>query len=154
MAIESSITSEIVSILNGLSAIQEVANYEKSSFSGFPAATVTGSENESDFEANKERERVYAFSIKLYVEMMSDAHEVTGEGLKEVDRILRNLSDTVVDEFDKPTNARFSGDADTAAEKVLYVEPVPSTWFYDTERNMRGKEVVLRVHTFVNTANL
>lgn len=151
MAIESAITEQIVTILDALSGIQEVSNYEKASFRAYPAATVVGSENESDFEATTQRERIYAFRIRLYAEFASDQHGGSGEGLKEVDRILRTLSDTVIDEFDKPTNARFSGNADSAAEKVLFTEPVPSTWFYDTERNLRGKEIVLRVHSYLDS---
>ncbi len=154
MAIESNITAQIVSLLEGISEIAEVSNYEKSSFREFPAATVTGSDNESDFEATQERQRVYAFKIRVYLEFSSDKQGNSGEGLKEVDRILRNLSDTVIDTFDKPENARFSGSADSTAEKVLFIEPIPSNWFYDTDRKMRGKEVNLKVHTYLNTALL
>lgn len=154
MAIESNITAEIVTLIDAIDAVQEVSNYEKSSFRGFPAVTVVGSENESDFEATQERQRVYSFTIRMYIEFSSDRQGGSGEGLKEVDRILRNLSDTVIDTFDKPVNARFSGNADTTAEKVLYVEPTPSRWFYDTDRNMRGKEVNLKVRTYLNTALL
>lgn len=154
MAIESNITAEIVTLIDAIDAVQEVSNYEKSSFRGFPAVTVVGSENESDFEATQERQRVYSFTIRMYIEFSSDRQGGSGEGLKEVDRILRNLSDTIIDTFDKPANARFSGSADSTAEKVLYVEPTPSKWFYDTDRKMRGKEVVLKVHTYLNTALL
>lgn len=154
MAIESSITSQIVTLLESISAIQEVSNYEKSSFRGFPAATVVGSDNESDFEGNQERHRIYAFTIRMYIEFSSDAQGGSGEGLKEVDRILRSLSDTVIDTFDNPTNARFSGNADSTAEKVLFVEPTPSSWFYDVDRKMRGKEIKLKVHTYLNTSLL
>ena len=154
MAIENSINAEIVTILEGLAGVAEVSNYEKSSFRKFPAATVTGSENESDFEATQERQRIYAFSVKLYLEILSDAQGGSGDGLKEGDIILRELSDTVIDEFDKPANARFSGDANTTAEQVLFTEPIPSAWGWDTERNMRMKEVIIRVHTHLNTALL
>ena len=154
MAIEDSINAQVVTILEGLSGIGEVSNYEKSSFRAFPAATVTGSENESDFEGTQERQRIYAFSVKLYLEILSDTQGGSGDGLKEGDIILRELSDTVIDEFDKPANARFSGNADTNAEKVILVEPIPSAWDWDTERNMRVKEVIVRVMTHVNTALL
>lgn len=154
MANWQSIQSEIVTVLQGISNIQEVHNYEKSSFRGFPACTVTPSDKESDFEATQERERVYAYRVRLYMEFGSDQHPVTGEGTKEADRILRDTVDAVVDEFDKPTNARFSGNADTTASKVLFVEPVPSTWAYDTARNMRVTEIVLRCHVYVDTNQL
>ena len=149
-----SIQAEIVTVVESLDAIQEVSNYEKSMFSGYPAATVIPSENESDFEATKERERVMAFRIRLYIEVISDKQERTGEGLKEADRIMRSLVDTVVDEFDKPANARFSGNADTDAKRVLYTEPVPSAWEFDEERRMRMAEIILRVHVFVDTSSL
>ena len=154
MAGWANINSEIVSILNGISAIQEVHNYEKSTFRGYPAVTVVPSENESDFEATQERQRVLAFRLRFYVEVISDRHESTGEGLKEADRIMRSLLDTVIDEFDKPANARFSGNADTTAKKVLYTEPIPSSWEYDGERKMRMAEITLRVHIYVATNSL
>jgi len=151
MALETAITAEIITLLNTVSAIQEVSNYEKSSFRAFPAATLVGSENESEFEATQERQRVYAFNIKLYQEVGSDAQGNTSEGLVEAERLLRTLSDTVIDLFDKPANARFSGNADTTPEKVILVEPVPSVWFYASDRRMRGKEIILRVHTYLDT---
>lgn len=154
MAIESNINAQVVTILQALTGVGEVSNYEKSQFRKYPAITVVGSENESDFEGNSQRHRIYGLRIRLYVETSSDRQSPTGEGLKESDRILRNLSDTAIDAFDKPANARFSGSADSVAEKVLFVEPTPSQWFYDTERGLRGKEINLRVHTFVNTAAL
>lgn len=154
MAIEANITAQIVTLLETLSNVGEISNYEKSEFRSFPAFTVVGSENESDFEATRERERTYAFRIRMYLEVSSDRQGVSGEGLKEADRILRNLSDSVIDLFDKPVNARLSGGADSTAEKVLFIEPVPSRWFYDTERGYRGKEVILKVHTYLDTSLL
>lgn len=150
----SAIKNEIVSILEGVSAIQNVSNYEKSTFSGFPAATVVPSEEESDFEATQERKRVYGFRIRIYVSIMSDQHEVSGEGLKEGERILENVTDTVINELDKPSNARLSNNADSTSQKVLYLEPVPSAWDYDEERNMIASEILLRVHVYVDTNQL
>lgn len=154
MAGFTTVSNELVSILEGISALQEVHNYEKSAFRGYPAVTVVPSENESDFEATQERQRVLAFRLRFYVEVISDRQEVTGEGLKEADRIMRTVLDDVIDEFDKPANARLSGNADTAAKKVLYVEPVPSSWEYDSDRKMRMAEILLRVHVYVATYSL
>jgi len=138
------IQPEIISVLEGLTKIQEVHNYEKSQFRGYPAITVVPSENESDFEATQERQRVYAFRIRAYVESGSDAHEATGEGTKEADRILRAVMDDIVNEFDKPANARLNG-------QVLFIEPVPSIWEYDSDRGLRYAEIILKTHTYLDT---
>ncbi|KKN71738.1 hypothetical protein LCGC14_0418040 [marine sediment metagenome] len=154
MALETAITAQIISILESIDGIQEVSNWEKSQFRKYPAATVTGAENESDFEATQERNRVYAFQVRLYQEFSSDQQGGTGEGLVEAERSLRALSDTVIDEFDKPANARFSGNANTTAENVLFVRPIPSVWFYSSDRVLRGKEIIVQVETFVDTNQL
>lgn len=153
MADWESIQSEIITLLETVSTVSEVSNYEKSSFSSFPAVTVVPADEESEFEANAERRRIYAFTIRMYQEMFSQQQELA-PGLKETDRILRAVVDDVVAIFDKPVNARFSGNADSTAQKVIMVEPVPSSWGYDTERNYRVATIILKVHVYVDTSQL
>lgn len=145
-----SILSEIVTVLEGIDSIENVSDYEKSQFSGFPAATVVPSEEESDFQATSERTRTYAFSIRCYQDMLSKQHPYS-PGLEDADRILRKVVDDIVSEFDKPANARLSGNADTDGHTVVLVRPVPSTWGYDSERNLRSAEIILRVVVHVDT---
>lgn len=148
-----SILTQVVTVLDTISVIQTVDNYEKSSFSGFPAVTVVPNEEDSDFEATTERMRTYVFRIRAYQEMYSQQHP-SSPGLKDADRILRTVVDDIVKEFDKPANATLSGNANTAAERVIQVSPVPSSWGYDTDRNFRVAEVLLQVKVYVDTNQL
>ena len=139
-----SIMAQIVSVLQGLSDIGEVDNWEKSSFRNFPAITVTPADNQSNFEATDQRIRIYSFNIRVYLEMLSNQQGGSGDGLKETDRIMRDVIDMVTNTFDKPANARLGG-------TVLLVEPMPSIWAYDTVRNMRVATVTLRCQVYVDT---
>lgn len=149
----SSILNEVVTVLNTISSLQEVHNYEKSTFGGYPAVTVTPNEEESDFEATTERMRVYSFNVRLFQETYSQ-QQPDSPKIGNADEILRDAVDDVIAEFDKPTNARLSGNADTTAEKVVNVLPVPSAWAHDTDRNLRIATINLNVQVYVDTNNL
>lgn len=152
MASWQKIIDEITSVIDGLTSVQEVHDFDKSHFRGFPAVVVVPSENDSDFQATRERERVFAFSTRVFLEMTSDAQ--SGEGLDETDRIMRAVVDDIVNEFDKPANARLSGNANTTASTVLFIEPVPSQWGWDSARGLRFAEIILRVHVYTDTNQL
>jgi len=114
-----SIIAQIETILSGISDIQDVHNFDKGKFDGYPAAVIFSTENTSDFETTTQNRREFVFTIRIHYPMKvagDDSH-------KKADRILREVVDQVIDEFDK----KF-----TLNGAVNFCFATPSVWGYQT----------------------
>jgi len=114
----------ITSKLEGISDIQQVLNYPAVP-SEFPAATVTPSEADSDYETTAENKRVYGFVIRLFYPSKKGSG-----GLSTAVDALESLVDKVVDEFDK--DPQLIGENLSMPSKYTMIQliPTPSTWDY------------------------
>ena len=136
---------KIVSILEANGLIQEVYNFEKQKFDGDPAAIVSPSGNESDYNTINANERIYSFAIRLFVSRT--ARE--GDADKEADRVLRNLVDSVVDDIDK--DFTFDGLVVPTGYCMINVFATPSQWGYaGAEDEYRVAEVIVRCRVNVD----
>jgi hypothetical protein len=116
------IKAEIKTILEGIADIQEVFNFDKGTFGGYPAAVVFPSENSADYETTIQNRRQFVFTIRLHQSM-----EKTGASDHEkADRILSEVTDQVLDEFDK----KF-----TLNGAVNFCLATPSLWGYQTRES-------------------
>lgn len=114
---------EIVNELGKLTKVQEVSDYEKSNFKGFPAITVTCSGNENEYDTTDSNMRSYAFTLRLY-EQMEDVPQldnVSDNAKQRAERIMGDLVSEVLDRFDK--FYLFNNQAD-------YMLATPSAWGY------------------------
>lgn len=137
--------NKIVQILEANSLIQEVFNFEKQKFDGDPVAIVSPSGNESDYSTTNQNERIYSYSIKLFVSRT--ARE--GDSDKEADRVLRNLVDSVIDDIDK--DYTFSGLVVPTGYCMINVFAIPSQWGYaGAEDEYRVAEIVIRCRVSVD----
>lgn len=137
---------KITSILTANDQIQEVFNYEVEKFNGDPAAVVIPSSNEGDYRTNKDNERIYAFSVRLYAN-----RDVRNP--KEADKVLRNLVHSVIDDFDK--DYTFSGLSCPTGYTMINVFALPSAWGYaGREDEYRVAEVTVRCRVYVDVTNI
>lgn len=89
----------IAKILEDNPLMKEVFKWEVEEFKNDPSCTVTPSENTSDYNTTEENIRIYAFTIRLFV---NRTVLVSGKDTKsEADRKMRNLVDSILDDFDK-----------------------------------------------------
>lgn len=107
-----SITSAIVSVLNGVSGIEVVYNHEPKELKQYPAATVTALSHANVFEDLAANKRVYQHKIILYyrTDVAADAES-----------ILQALADAVITAIEHDT---------TLGSTVDIANPSTGKWAY------------------------
>lgn len=123
-----------------ITTVQDVADYEKTRFRGFPAVTVTCSGNENEYWSTAENQRAFAFVIRIYVSLeRKPTLDLVSDNAKErAERVVGNVISEIIDSFDK--YYRFGDNAD-------YCRATPSAWGYvnTAEGWVRTAEVKLEV---------
>jgi len=136
------ILNKIVSILEANTLIRETFSYEVELFKGTPSAVVIPSSNESDYNTTQENIRVYAYSIKLFVNR--DKISKT-----KADKMLRDLVDSVIDDFDK--DYTFTGIENPRGYTFINTFATPSLWGYSgREDEFRVCEINIRCRVSVD----
>lgn len=87
--------TKIKSKLQGISSIQEVADYPNDEFNGYPAVTITSARNEGEFETTTENKRTYVF--KVFVLQKCD-NEI---GEQKARNIVDEVVDDIIETFDE-----------------------------------------------------
>jgi len=138
---------KLVSILDANVLIQETFNYEVEEFKGDPSCVVVPSNNESDYNTMEENIRIYAFSVRLYV---NRTIKPAGEDPKaDSDRILRNLVDSVLDDFD--SDYTLTGMTVPTGYTFINLFALPSLWGYaGREDEYRVAEINIRCRASVD----
>ena len=136
---------KIKGILDANDLIQETYDYEVAKFEGQPAVVVVPSDSEGEYSTSNDNERVYAFSVFLFVARGDNYYSDS-----EADRVMRTLVDSVIDNFD--SNWQLTGLELNTGYSMLYMEAAPSSWGYvDREMSYRMAEITLRIHLDVDT---
>ena len=106
-----------------ITTIQDVSNYEKSGFTGFPAVTVVCSGNENDYWSTAENKRQFSFTIRIYqqMEQKPDLGDVSDNAKQQAEDILGRVVSEIIDSFD---------DVNALSEVADYCRAVPSVWGY------------------------
>jgi hypothetical protein len=128
-------TAIINKINNDLTKIQVAYRTDRSTFSGFPAAVVSPSENEADYSSTADDRRTYAFKIRVYYPIQDESEQDSA------DIALEEALDEMLDAFST------RGVLGSACE---WVKPVPSVWQYEErgEGVYRMAELTLRCVTY------
>ena len=138
---------KLKSILDANTLIQEVYGFEVEKFEGDPACVIIPSENESDYNTTEENVRIYAFAVRLYVNRTISP--VGTDAKTEADRKLRNLVDSVLDDFDK--NYTLTGISNPTGYTFINLFAMPSTWGYSgREDEFRSAELIVRCRVSVD----
>jgi len=101
--------------LNAVSDINEVYDYPKMDFGGYPAAVIIPTEGESDWETNKDDQRAYVFDVLIYYEMNQATPNTA------LDRLM-DVCDDVLDSF--ASDKQLSGISLPANKTIITVDPV------------------------------
>ncbi len=140
----SNIIAKIKSILDSNSLIQESYDYEEVNFKGQPAVVIVPSDNESNFTTNIDNERVYGVTVFLFVARGENYYKD-----KKCDEVMRNLVDSVIDDFDK--DWQLDGLELNTGYAMLYMEASPSSWGYiNREMAYRMAQIDLKIHLNVD----
>lgn len=116
----STIKQKIVDIVDANALISEVQNYDKPAFETTPAATVVPSGNEAEYATTAHNNRMYAFTVTIYVP--ADA-----QGISDAEATLVEIIDSLIDDFDQ--NFTLTG-------TVLKMTAAPSAWGYDQREQL------------------
>lgn len=115
-ALKSTIMSRISS---EVTTVQDVSDYDKVVFSGFPAVTVTCTDNENEFWSVGENQRAFNFDIDIYQQISKSTQSVDDNARQSAERIMGNVVSDIIDAFD--TYVTFGGNAD-------FLRAAPSAW--------------------------
>lgn len=111
--------------IEGISRIKSSYAYPTEKFDAFPAATLTPSELEANFQTTAENVRNYAFIIRLFQDIPNE--NISGEKPLEYSfRVLRQVTDDVIDTFDQ--DPLLSGISMPSNYTLLDTQAVPSSW--------------------------
>jgi hypothetical protein len=133
----STIRTAIIDKINSdLDKIKVAYRSDRSTFSGFPAAVVSPSENEADYGSTADDRRAYVFKVRIYYPMAKEAEQ------DDVEIALEEALDEMIDTFKQ------RGVLGSACE---WVEPIPSVWQYEErgEAVYRMAELTLRCIKYV-----
>ena len=136
-----SIIAQIKIILDGIADIGEVFLFDKGKFERYPAVVIYPSENINDFNTTTQNLTEYVFTIRIH-QIMNEAGDDSHE---KADRILREVVDQIITEFDKKANLSLGG-------TVKWTKATPSTWAYQTRESgaMRVAEITISANALVD----
>ena len=151
---------KINDILDANSLIQEVFKYEVEQFTGDPAAVIIPSSNESDYNTTQENVRIYAYTVRLFVNRNPKIRTK-----EKTDEVLMNLVDSVIDDFDKYYTLSATGTdgssipgggiVNETGYTFINVFAVPSLWGYtEREDEYRVAEISVRCRVSVDLSNI
>jgi hypothetical protein len=125
-------------ISSQVNTVQDVSDYDKIVFSGFPAVTVTVASNDNEFWSTGENQRAFNFVLDIYVQISKKVEQGDDNQRQAAERIMGNAVSDIIDAFDSYTE--FGGDAE-------FLRAAPSTWDYieTSEGFMRHAKINLQV---------
>lgn len=125
-------------ISSQVTTVQDVADYDKIVFSGFPAVTVTSTSNDNEFWSVGENQRAFNFDIDIYQQISKSTQLVDDNARQSAERIMGNVVSEMLDAFD--SFITFGGAAD-------FLRAAPSDWDYmeSSEGYMRHAKIKLQV---------
>ena len=138
---------QLKTLLDTISTIQETASYPKMKFGGYPAATVTPNENDSDYETNTENIRNYSFMVRIF-------YETKHSGISSAITALEEVVDSVIDVFDKEdlkgSSSRTVGISLPTGYTFINIWASPSAWFELPEEELIYAQVVVRIRVSID----
>ena len=144
------LSDQIKTKLEAITGISNVYDYAWIDFDGFPAATITPSGFESNYQTNIENERKYIFTVRLFhkisiIKQKTKEKDRVAEGF----RVMRGLIDTVVDSFDK--DETMTGIELPTGKTMVSMKPVPTTISYFPDDKIIVGEVQLDINITFDT---
>ncbi len=145
------LSNQLKSKLEGITDIQSVYDYPWLDFDGYPAATITPSGMESDYETATENLRTYSFIIRLFVNLNDINKPSYRRKVEDGFRIAEELVDTVIDTFDK--DETLSGINLPPGYTMVSLTPLPNVINYFVEEKMIVAEVKIETKVSFDTTS-
>ena len=141
------IIKKLETILKANTKIQETFIYEVEKLEGTPACTIVPSDNESLYFTTADNERMYIFNVTLYV---NRTVAPAGKNVEyNADKILRDLVDSVLDDFDK--NYSLTGIENPTGYTFINLFALPSKWGYSgREDEYRVAQITIKCRVLVD----
>lgn len=138
---------QLGTLVSGISGIQQVSNSPRLNFTGYPAATVTPSDQESDYQTTTENVRTYAFIIRIF-------YETKNTGIADALNALEDIVDSVLDAFDqedlKSASARVVGINLPSGYTFLNIWATPSVWGEIPDQELIMAELKVRIRLSID----
>lgn len=137
---------EIMSIIKSeVDTVHDVSDYDKINFDGYPAVTVTVTDNENEFWSVGENQRAFNFDVDVFQQISKSTQSVDDNARQSAERIMGNVVSDMIDAFDD--NVEFGGEAD-------FLRAAPSTWDYmeSAAGFMRHAKIKLQVVKLYTTS--
>jgi len=117
-----SLKKEIINrISSTVTTVQDVADYDKIIFKGFPAVTITMTGNDNEFWSVGENQRGFNFDLNVYVQISKNINQVDDHAVQAAERITGNVVSEIIDSFDSDI---------TLGDNATYIKAAPSDWGY------------------------
>lgn len=129
--------------LDEIDKIQEVSDTPKLKFAGYPAVTITPSEDESDYETDSENMRIYVFNVGVF-------YEVQGTDINTAVDSLYDLVDDILDAFDQDQQLAGTSIDLPARYTMIAVEPTSGAWGEIPDTKLITKLINLRIKISVD----
>lgn len=147
------LSNQIRDKLKTISDIQSVYDYPWLDFDGYPAATITPSGMDSDYETTEENLRTYVFIVRLFVNLDTINQESYERKVEDGFRIAEELVDTVIDVFDKDETLSGIQSSLPSGYTMVSLIPSPSVINYFVEEKMIVAEVRIRAKVSFDTSS-
>ncbi|MBI4150499.1 hypothetical protein HY492_00055 [Candidatus Woesearchaeota archaeon] len=133
--------NRILTELQSITKLQEVTDNPKLDFTGYPAATVTPSDQAADYETTSENERVYAFIVSVY-------QEIQAGGISAGLDTLYDVADDVLDQFDR--DELLGGISLDSRYDILGIRPAIGGWEAVEDNDLLVLNITLRITVSVD----
>lgn len=145
------IRPQIVTLLKTLSNVEDanIVGYPKTNFSGYPAAYVIPSDNESDYETTSENVRVYAFKVAFFYTTKQIGKEAALDRLEEIIDAALDLFDQ---EDQKGSDTRTVGMNLPSGYMFLNIFATPGLWGEVSDNDLVMAELNVRVRVSVDVS--
>lgn len=136
------IRPQIKTLLDGVSSILEVSGTPTLQFNSYPSAYVVPSDNESDYETTSENVRVYAYTVRAFVETK---HQSIANAFTQLEGVADDILDALDKEDLKGSDTRTVGISLPTGYTYLNIFATPSQWGQIEEDNLLTVEINVRV---------
>ena len=126
--------------------VQEVYSTPRLNFKGYPAVTISPSDNENDYETNTENIRSYVFNIRCFYDTKNSGID---DGIDNLEETIDSLIDLIDQENEKKTG-NIIGQGMPSRYTYLNIFAVPSGWFLTEDEAMIFNQMTVRIRVSVD----
>lgn len=138
---------QLKTILDNSALFVETASTPKLQFSGYPAAYVVQSDNEGDYETNKDNIRIYAFVIRMFYSTKSIG---VATGLTRLEETVDAIIDAIDQDSLKSSTSRVVGISMPAKYTWINTYATPSSFGEVEGQELVTAELKVRVKVSVD----